>query len=402
MAFTYVARQPIFDRSLAVVGYELLFRANATTSIALFSDADAATSTVLVSTFSDIALEPLLDDKPAYIKVANEILLKDIPSLLSPHRVVIEIRDDIGESPDVRDTLTQMCRQGYRIALEAWNPSKPLSAVAELASTFKIDMRSTTAAMVTGTVDSIHARGAIALAEKIETQAELDECKKAGFDQFQGSFLSKPRPVEHRTVPVQSIELLRLLHALQDTESSAEDIALVVRRDIGLSVRILRVANSAFFSLPRKVESISEAVVLLGTNRITRWAVLLTMASVASKPVALTSTGLARARMCELLANHVGTEAPESYFTVGLFSILDALLDLPMQQVLQSLPLSVDLNDALLNRSGALGNMLSLVCAYEQGDWDSIDQVDIDREVVRQAFLDSCAWADEAVTQVSA
>lgn len=198
------------------------------------------------------------------------------------------------------------------------------------------------------------------------------------------------------------MDLLRILQAPQDPETSADDVTLIIRRDVGLSVRLVRVANFAFFALPRRVESISEAVVLLGTRRMARWAVLLSMWAATSKPAALTSTGLARAHMCEILAKHQRHQPSQAFFTVGQFSILDALLDLPMETVLSALHLSADLNDPLLHRQGLLGDTLSVVCAYEVGDWGHIDRVEIDQRVVRAAFIDACSWADAASKQVSA
>lgn len=398
MGFTYVARQPIFDASLTVIGYELLFRANATSTGADYADASVATSNVLVSTFSDIALEPLLEDKPAYVNVTRDLLLRDIPHLLSPERIVIEIAEEEATDPDAQFALDEMRRQGYHIAVDNWSPSEPSSVLVDLASTVKIDMSSITPENAASIVKTIHDTGAVALAAKIETREELETCKAAGFDQFQGYFLSKPKTVEHHTLIQSSVELLRLLKALQDPDSSAKDLADIIRRDIGLSVRILRVANTALFALPRRVESITEAVMMLGTRQIARWAVLFSVASASAKPPALTATGLARARMCELLAQHQRHQPTQAFFTVGLFSVLDALMDLPMHQVLDALPLSSDLNDALLHRKGPLGDTLSVACAYEIGDWAHIDRVEIDHRVVRKAFVDACAWADAAAS----
>lgn len=398
MGFTYVARQPIFDASLTVIGYELLFRANATSTGADYADASVATSNVLVSTFSDIALEPLLEDKPAYVNVTRDLLLRDIPHLLSPERIVIEIAEEEATDPDAQFALDEMRRQGYHIAVDNWSPSEPSSVLVDLASTVKIDMSSITPENAASIVKTIHDTGAVALAAKIETREELETCKAAGFDQFQGYFLSKPKTVEHHTLIQSSVELLRLLKALQDPDSSAKDLADIIRRDIGLSVRILRVANTALCALPRRVESITEAVMMLGTRQIARWAVLFSVASASAKPPALTATGLARARMCELLAQHQRHQPTQAFFTVGLFSVLDALMDLPMHQVLDALPLSSDLNDALLHRKGPLGDTLSVACAYEIGDWAHIDRVEIDHRVVRKAFVDACAWADAAAS----
>jgi c-di-GMP-related signal transduction protein len=402
MGFTYVARQPIFDVSMGVVGYELLFRANAASTEADYEDASAATSNVLVSTFSDIPLESLLDDKPAYVNVTRDLLLRDIPNLLSPERIVIEIPEHEAADPDVRFALEEMNRQGYRIALDNWSPASASWGLIDLASTVKINVDTLSNGSVTSIVNAVHDTGALALATRIETHDELETCKAAGFDQFQGHFLSKPKIVEHRTLTQNSVELLRLLQALQDPDKSARDLADIIRRDIGLSVRILRVANSAFFALPRRVESITEAVMMLGTRQIARWAVLFSVASASTKPPALTATGLARARMCELLAQHQRHQPTQAFFTVGLFSVLDALMDLPMQQVLNALPLSTDLNEALLNRKGPLGDTLSVVCAYEVGDWAHIDKVEIDQRIVRKAFIDACAWADAATSQMCA
>lgn len=399
MGITYVARQPIFDASMSTIGYELFSRASADSTGADYADASVATSNVLVSTFSDIAIEPLLDDKPAYVNVTRDLLLRDIPHLVSPERIVIEVPQREATDPDVHYALEEMYRQGYHIALDDWNPSDPPSVLMDLASTVKINMESMSSGDAASIAAQIHDTGAVALAAKVETHDQLEACKAAGFDQFQGYFLAKPKIVGHHALTQSSVELLRLLQALQAPDTSVEDLADIIRRDIGLSVRILRVANSAFLALPRRVESITEAVMMLGTRRIARWAVLFSVAAASSKPPALAATGLARARMCELLAQHQRHEPPQAFFTVGLFSVLDALMDLPMHQVLKALPLSSDLNEALLHRKGPLGDTLSVACAYEVGDWAHIDRVEIDHRIVRNAFIDACAWADAATSQ---
>jgi c-di-GMP phosphodiesterase len=233
------------------------------------------------------------------------------------------------------------------------------------------------------------------LAEKVETQERFDLCKKLGFDFFQGYFFCSPRVIKGSRLPANRLPIIRLLAALNNAEATMEELEGLISQDVALSYRLLKYINSAFFGLSRDIESIRHALVLLGVRSVRRWATLISMAAATDKPHELMVTAMVRAKMCELLAKALRAEATDPYFTVGLFSVLDALMDAPMEKTLAALPLSAEVEAALLKRAGPLGKVLDAAVAYERADWERLAALDLPPAAIRRAYLDAIAWVDE-------
>ncbi len=219
-------------------------------------------------------------------------------------------------------------------------------------------------------------------------------------DLLQGNFYTLPATRDSQKIPPSAQTLMELLVKLQDPEVEADDLALIINQDVTLSYKLLRLINSAFFGLPRQVGSTREAVVMLGHNKIKTWASLLCLSGLDHKPNELRSVAMIRARMCELLAKFYKGHG-EVFFAAGLFSTLDALLDKPLANLLDSLPLSDELRSALVDKQGAAGQALQDVLRYERGDWQAIDNSPLPVEVLVRAYLDAIYWAKELNLQLS-
>jgi EAL and modified HD-GYP domain-containing signal transduction protein len=224
--------------------------------------------------------------------------------------------------------------------------------------------------------------------------------KTNSLDLLQGQFYTLPSAKEKLKISPSLQTLMELLVKLQDPEISPEDLAITLNQDVSLSYKLLRLVNSAFFGLPREIASTKQAIVMLGHNKIKTWASLLSLSGVDDKPVELRIVAMTRARMCELLAKYYKGQ-PELFFAAGLFSTLDALMDMPMPNIVEKLPLVPELKAALLTHSGAAGNALRDVLNYEKGDWIQIDASPIPVEILARCYLDAIHWAKELNTQLN-
>lgn len=389
----YLARQPIYDRQLKVHAYELLYRSGEENSARVF-DGDAATAQVLVNALIEIGLPDIIGSSHAFINLTRYHILEGLPAQLAQDRVVLEVLEDILPSAELIQALQALRAAGFRIALDDFIYTADKQTLMEVADIVKLDLPALPGSALTEQVKALRAFPVELLAEKVETPEEYEYCKALGFDYFQGYFFCRPHIITGRATPSNRLSILQLLATLQDPQLDFGELQTLIARDVSLSYRILRYINSAHFNIGRKIESIQQAVTLLGLKTIRTWVAILAMTSVDDKPYELILTALIRAHMCESLAA-VAQESTEHAFTVGLFSVLDAFLDKTLDDVLHSLPLSDDINVALLQHRGCLGELLRLVLDYEGGHWDAVTDSPLDAATLRDTYLQSIQWANE-------
>lgn len=406
----FVARQPIYDRHLGVFAYELLFRdgegnraliSQGNGSHALVSDGEAATIRVLGSVLTEIGLEEIVGDNPASVNVTRRFLLDAGIPPLPAERMILEVLEDV----EVDDLLVEAVRRfkskGYTLALDDFTWRESLRPLVELADIVKIDVAALDDAGLEEQLRLLLPFGKKLVAEKVETYERFETCKALGFDYFQGDFFCKPKVLRQKAIPSNRLAQLKLIAALNSEETEFDEVERIISRDVGLSFKLLRYINSAFFSLPQKVGSIRQAMVLLGLHAIRRWSTLLVMAGIDDKPHELIVTALIRARMCELLTpGHVQREHEES-FTVGMFSVVEALMDAPIDRVLASLPLAEELKLAIAKQEGPKGKILAAVLAFEAGDFARLLEVAPRVGIsVQDAYNQAVAWASEAAREL--
>ncbi|NOZ05950.1 MAG: HDOD domain-containing protein [Chloroflexi bacterium] len=391
----FVGRQPIFNRRLNVVGYELLFRKFGA-SEANVVDGDLATSQVILNTFMEIGLDRLVGDGLAFINLTRRFLIEESRLPAMPGRVVLEVLEDIEVDEALVKALRRLSRQGYQIALDDVVHPEDVSPLLEIADIVKVDLLAVDRDCLEEYVATLRAYNVRLLAEKVETYEDIELCQDLGFGYFQGFFLSRPKVVSGRRMPASRLTIVRMLAELQNPYIEFGELEEIVRQDVSLSYKLLRLINSAFFSLPTKITTIRQALTLLGIEQVQAWLSLLLLSKVDDKPSALITTAMTRAKMCELLATASNEPAPETDFIVGLFSVLDALLDLPMEEIVATLPLSNEVTAALLKSQGHLGAALNCVRAYERGDWDAVSYSLLTPEDIRDAYLESLDWTAQA------
>jgi len=389
----FIARQPIYDRKLDVHAYELLFRAN-DSDHAEFTDGEQATSQLLVNALMEIGLPQLVGTHPAFVNLTERFIIEGLPNAMAPEQVVLEVLEDVLPGPELLAALQRLKQDGYTIALDDFEYDDSKRPLVELANLIKLDVLSLSPHELRSHVSTLKAFNIPLLAEKVETQEDFHTCKALGFDYFQGYFFCKPDLVKGEHTPSCRTLTLRLLARIQDPEIEFKELADLIAQDVSFSYRILRYINSAQFSYSRKIESIQSAATMIGLQRIKTWLTILVMAQIDDKPYELLLTSLIRARMCEILGKDAG-QPGSSAFTTGLFSTLDALTDQPLENVLSSLPLADEINQALLKHEGTLGQLLGLVLAYESGDWDTVEATLIEGATPRKAYLEAVEWAGQ-------
>lgn len=399
MPDVFVGRQPIFDRALDVVAYELLFRSS-DTNWADITDGEYATSQVVHDAFMEIGLESLVGSKRAFINLTRDFILQDYTAVFPTDRVVLEVLENIVIDAELIEAIRALSRQGYTIALDDFVFDENLHPLVEVADIVKVDVLALARPALRQNVARLRQYDVKLLAEKVETRDELAYCQELGFDYFQGYFLCEPDIVKGQRSPANRLAVLRLLAKLQEAETTLAQLEAIIRQDVSLSFKLLRLVN-ADPSLPHQIESIHQALLHLGTKFITAWASLIMLADIGDKPHELMVTALIRGKMCELLAGSQHLPDKERFFTVGLFSVLDAMLDSPMADIVASLPLTEDVAQALLTYEGVVGTTLRSVLAYERNNWEAIHELDLDRWVIGETYVQALVWASAVGDQLS-
>jgi EAL and modified HD-GYP domain-containing signal transduction protein len=371
-----VARQPVYDPTLKVVAYELLVEGG-----------DGAVS--------ELGLN-IVAGHPAYIPVTRSFLLEGFAQALPADRVVLAVSPDLQLDRAALDAIRELVADGYRLALMDYEPDGVLEPLLPLAHVVGLNVAGRDRGALRAELAHLRERGVRRLARGVEHHDELELCIALGFDLLQGYFICQPRVVSEPGLKVMSVNRVRLLARLQDDDVDFDELQEIIGRDVALSYNLLRFINSAFFSLPRRVESIRDALVLLGAVNVRKWATLMALAEAQDKPRELVVTGLVRARMCELLAGVYAHRDVEGAFTTGLFSVVDALTDRSMVELLGELPLSREIIAALLNYDGAKGRILRAAVAYERGNFGELGDVPPTRVPLSDLYAQAVAWATEA------
>ncbi len=395
-----MGRQPILGPTLNTIGYEVLYR-NCEVGEAIFTDGSLATATVLLNTYLDIGLEHVVGSHLAFLNIPKQFLLGRYCEALPKNRVVLEILENIEPIPEVLEALNSLSKQGYTIALDDFVYNDRLKAFLEIADIVKIDVLGKSKEQLQQELALLPNSGFRLLAEKVETREMYELCKTLGFFYFQGYFFFRPDIIRGRAIPSNRVALLELMGKIQDPHIPFEGLVEHIRNDLSLSYKVLRYVNTAHAGLPNRVDSIDRAACLVGIDRIRTWATLIIMASDQTKAHEILVVALVRAKMCERLGHRLGSTTPEKFFTMGLLSVMDALYELPMSDILEKLPLPEDTMEALINGTGDMGLVLSCVKAYEDGEWMELKHLQLDPSIIRDYYLEAIDWANRFSPMIS-
>jgi EAL and modified HD-GYP domain-containing signal transduction protein len=389
----FVGRQPILGPTLNTIGYEVLYR-NCEIGQAVFTDESVATATVLLNAYLDIGLEHVVGSHLAFLNIPKKFILERYCEALPKKRVVLEILENVEPTPEVLEALHSLSNQGYTIALDDFVFNERFKPFLDIANIVKIDVLGKSKEQIQQEVAPLQNSHFRLLAEKVESREMYDLCKTLGFFYFQGYFFFKPDIIHCREIPTNRVALLELMYKIQDPHIPLEGLIEHIRNDLSLSYKILRYVNSAYVGLPQKVNSIDHAACMVGIDRIRTWATLIIMASDETKAHEILVVALVRAKMCEQLGHRLGSTTPEKFFTMGLLSVMDALYELPMSDIMEKLPLPEDVMEALVNGTGDMGMVLSCMKAYEEGEWMELKHLQLDPAIIRNYYLEAIDWAN--------
>lgn len=395
---SYLGRQPILNSSHHVIGYELLFRNPECQSDARFSCGTAATATVLMNFLGNMGMDAVVGNKKAFINFDREMLASDIIDILPKDRVVLEFLEHISPEPEIIERCQKLASEGFVFALDDFiYRGDCCDSLLKFAKLVKIDLLVHDDESLKEHVQLCQDNGLEMLAEKVESYEVFRRCKELGFSLFQGYFFTKPVTLSRKDIPADKMSVLRLMDEVRRTDN-LQQLASEISLNLAICYKLLRFINSAGLSRGRKIEQVGDAVIMLGKDRLYRWLSLLLYAeSNQDEGSALFSTALVRGRMMEVLGEEKLPGHAGNLFVTGMFSLLEALLDMPMTHVLREIELPQAISDALLENSGPCAPFLELVRTLETGDADTIHALSVrlglDSEHINRAQMEAAAFS---------
>lgn len=406
----FVARQAILNRHKDVYGYELLFRSDPQKNGYDGTDSWASTSQVIANTLFSAGLEGILSGKRAFINFDRAMLLDGCFSILPKDTLVIEVLETVEPDEEVLAACARLNEDGFTIALDDFVHHSKFEPMIQTAHIIKVDMRITSRPEQERLVKKYSKQGIRMLAEKVETLEEFEWAFKIGFDYFQGYFFTKPVVVRGRQISTSKMACLRLLQETQRDPLDFERLRKLIKDDVSFAYKLLHFTNSAMFAHQAEVRTIEHALMVLGEDGIRRWVAVAALPGLASdKPRELIVHSLVRAQFAERLGLLAASASAQSCFLMGLFSLLDALLDRTIEYALQQIKLAPPVEEALLGTApedDRMASLYALIRRYELGDWDEVtslaQRLGVPVAAIGDAYVESTRWAAEVAGQATA
>ena len=395
----YTARQAILNRKKNLVAYELLFRDGKDNAFPEI-DSYAATAKLLLDSHFNQGLEKLTSGKPALINYPEQALIDKTPTLLPKNKAMIEILESVEPTPEVYEACREMFHQGYKLILDDFEYSKHWRPFLKLVRMVKFDIRQTPFEEIEPLLPEMRQYKLLKLlAEKIETQEEFEIAKKMDFDFFQGYFFCKPQVIEQTDVDNNQAVLFAMYQEVLKQNVNYTKLSNYFERDTSLAYKLLKFINSGLFPVRDPIASLKQALIYLGEEQVKQFVTMIITAHFSqNKPEELTQMSIIRARFCELIANKVLPAHSEEAFITGLFSLLDAIFDQPMEKLVTQLPITEESRSALLDQESPLSDVLQVVRAYESASWSKMRKAcakfNMDQDDLPDIYTDAIHWAD--------
>jgi c-di-GMP-related signal transduction protein len=398
--FRFVARQPILTREQRVFGYELLFR-DGVENVFRSSDPEAAARSTLDSTLL-MGFDVLCDGHKAFINCTRDLLLKDGITLLPAEQTVVEILEQVEPDDLVVAACLRLKSGGYTIALDDFVANDPRQSLAPLVDILKVDFERTNREEQIALVKQYAPSGRQMLAEKVETQDQFAAAQEMGYVYFQGYFFRRPEVLRAREIPTNQMNYLRLLAAVSKDEMDLREVEQIIKTEASILYRLLRYLNSPIFGMRNEIHSIRHGLAILGEREIRRWIRLVTLVSAGEqKSSDLVLSALVRARFCELVASKI-PRTQSDLFLVGMVSMMDAILEIPMEEILDKIALDKDTKSVLSGTGGRLQPIYELMLAQEAGKWqpakESAERLHITESETGEMWWQAMQWARQVST----
>jgi c-di-GMP-related signal transduction protein len=395
----FLARQPILDRFNKLFAYELLFR-DSEKNTYQGEDGDKATIDVIKNTFTNIGIEKVTGNKKAFINFTENILKSDIFSVLPPKSVIIEILEDIEPTKEIVELCSKLKKQGYVIALDDFVYSDKYRELIKLADIIKIDFKITKGYERREVINQVNSPSIKFLAEKVETIEDFNEAMAYGYEYFQGYYLSKPLMISGKKIEENKAIYIQILKEINNENFSIESMENLIKRDVSLSFKLLKLINSSYYSFTSEIKSLKQALALLGEKEIKKWLYLIVFQTIGeNKPEIIILDSLTRARFAEIIAkkNKMDVNPFNAYLT-GILSMIDLILDTPLDQVLEEILIPPEVKDGLngVNNNG-YRRLLDLIIEYEKGEWEKVSKISkelkLDEDGLPNAYYEAIFYA---------
>lgn len=404
--FAFVARQPILDKEKSVFAYELLFR-DGKNNYYPHLERDESTNKLIAKRYQTLDLDDISCNKKSFINFQSETLLNGLPTSLNPENVVVELAANSHDTDSLQSLCKHVKNLGYKIALYGYQLGDKSHAHLNLVDMVKVNTHQGDYDKLSSNVNQLRDKNVQLIADKVETQESFNIYKDIGFDYFQGYFFARPESVSQGHLPTSKLTLVELMGASSSESFDIDSINSVVEHDVGLSYMLLRFINNPMINKRYKITSLRHALNYMGEVEIKKFIALLALTNLSDdKPIELIHLSLVRAKFCDLVGieKNIGSNPPTA-FLVGLFSLIDALLDQDMKSLLDKLPLVDDVKDALCGSQNDLSLYLLLVKAFESGNWLKVIRIskilEIDQKLLHSLFNEAILWGNGVRSSIS-
>ncbi|KLV11300.1 MULTISPECIES: EAL and HDOD domain-containing protein [Photobacterium] len=397
---SYLARQPVLNRNKETIGYELLFRDGPQNCFPDVGD-EQATHRLLTDNFLSAGTSEVTAGKIAFINFPQSSLIKRTPLIFPKRSFIIEVLESCEPNDDLLLAIQELHQKGYTLALDDFIPTAEWNRFLPFVHIIKFDIRATPIAKAGFFIRRHREQGSklLFLAEKVETYDEYQAAKQAGFDLFQGFFFSRPEMVQRKTLNPYALTTLRLFSEISQPVVDFDKVERIIASDVSLSYKLLHHVNCMTYTRAKPISSFKQALVYLGEEKLRHFITFVATAHVMEdKPMSLYHLSLQRAWFCERLSmNFPGQIDKNQAFLTGLFSLLDSILDQPIEVLVEQLPLPAQVHQALIKQQGHLGGVLRLVKAYDEANWPQVQRLcqllGLDESIVAERYMESLKWS---------
>jgi len=397
MAEILVARQPVYTRDLDVYAYELSPQTEQSNTR---PPSDQATSQLIINAFMDIGIERLAGKSLALISLSEHFLKSDYVLPLPVAQVILKIPAQLQISDEILAGILRLHKQGYKLALENYLQHPTLQPLAKLADIIIMNIDELQAAQIKQHLATLKKQHPLVLADHVNSHEQYENCHRLGADYIQGYFLNRPRIVRGESLSASQMNVINLLSTLHNPDTDTTSVVDIISQDVALSYKLLQLMNTPLFRRSSKIESIQHATVMMGRKQLTSWASMLALSEMDNKPREQLRISMIRARSCELLAERAGLSNPDVFFTVGMLSSLDLLMDKSLSELIKPLPLADNVGHALLHRQGEAGQALNCVLAQEEGDWVNIRFAELPAGTLSDINIEAINWAEDVLNSM--
>lgn len=402
--YSFIARQPIFDQEMRTVAYELLYRNGITNS---FPDvpSDVATSQVISDQFLCTPLQSVTDNHVSFINFPYQMIIDQQADSLPPENIVIEILEDAQPDDALFGAVVRLHNKGFTIALDDFSMHKGWCRFIPYVDILKFDIKQSSVEEIAHFISQHKLDTLTLLAEKVETKEEFEKFKSIGFSLFQGYFYKKPEVLKNKRLSLNISYLIELMREVNHQRIDYEKVGRLINRDVSIAYKLMRYIKNIRYqtSFPVDLNSMSlrDIALYIGDQELRRFISIVSLSSLdEDKPLELYKSSLFRGRFCELAVEqmHIHSQGGDA-FLCGLFSLLDAILDHPLPILLDQITVSSRIKAALIDNTGVLSALLTLVRHYENQQWDDVFRLAIETglgetETIR-LVTEAVSWADE-------